>query len=389
MEHSARDTDLIPDIASIYKRDVAFGGLVISSEVITTNEFLAIIRSKEIAHLVDLAKEKGNLTLDDLAKTLDELEIEPTVADELYQYIEDLGIEVMTPPEANDPSKAQSEPAEQGEMSLDSFQIFLKDATRADLLTAAEEVQLAKRIERGDHRAKHEMIEANLRLAISIAKRYPNQGLPFLDLIQEGVIGLNRASEKFDWRRGYKFSTYATWWIRQGVVRALADKSRTIRMPVHVVERIHKISRAEGVLWQKLGRQPTPEEIAEEANLSSKRVKETQQVARATISLNQPVGDDDETELGDLFAAEGTDDEAFEFARQNEIKAVVETVLQCLPEREREVIMLRHGLYPEMEKPATLEEVGQRLGLTRERVRQIEDTVLRQLAGIKELQDAR
>jgi len=267
-------------------------------------------------------------------------------------------------------------------MSTDSLQVFLKDIGRVELLTAAQEVELAKRIERGDERAKRQMVEANLRLVVSIAKRSRNQGLPFLDLIQEGTIGLVRAAEKFDHRQGFKFSTYATWWIRQAVARALADKARTIRMPVHIVERLQKMNRAERHLWTQLGREPTLEEIADEANLPVAQAHEVRAAARASTSLDAPVGETDDAVLGDFVAGDGPlPDEQVEHSLRSEILA---TALKALPERHRHVVVLRYGLGDS--DPKTLEDIGRQLGLTRERVRQIEVEALKRLATLHEME---
>jgi RNA polymerase primary sigma factor len=243
-------------------------------------------------------------------------------------------------------------------------------------------VALAKRIERGDAEAKAQMIQSNLRLVVSIAKNYRNQGLPFLDLIQEGTLGLIRAVEKFDWRRGFKFSTYATWWIRQAVARALADKGRTIRMPVHIVERMQKINRAERSLWTQLGREPTLDEIADEASLTPQQVVEVRAAARASTSLDAPVGDQDDAVFGDFVAGdEPLPEETVEVRMRRQ---ALRSALASLPEREREVVTLRYGI--DGREPRTLEEIGRCLGLTRERVRQIELESLRRLALVREMQ---
>jgi RNA polymerase primary sigma factor len=272
-------------------------------------------------------------------------------------------------------------PPRSSDQTTDALQLFLRDIAKVDLLTAAQEVELAKRIERGDHRAKQRLVEANLRLVVSIAKRYRNQGLPFLDLIQEGTLGLVRASEKFDYRKGFKFSTYATWWIRQAVARGLADSARTIRMPVNIVEHLGKMQRAERTLCTRLGREPTLAEIAEEANLPLEQAKEVRAAARASMSLDQPVGEEDDAVLGDFVAGDGPPpEEEVETALRRD---AVRKVLNSLPYRERQVIIMRYGL--DDSKPETLEAIGRKLGLTRERVRQIELETLRRLARLHEM----
>jgi RNA polymerase primary sigma factor len=263
------------------------------------------------------------------------------------------------------------------------MQLFLRDVGKVELLTAAQEVELAKRIERGDHRAKQEMVEANLRLVVSIAKRYRNQGLPFLDLIQEGTIGLVRAAEKFDWRKGYKFSTYATWWIRQAVARALADKARTIRMPVHVVEKLNKIVRSERKLRAERGREPTNSEIALDLDMSVEEVESIRRTSQAPVSLEKPVGDDDESEFGHFIEDETAPlpDEAADTAFRSE---ALTKCLASLSFRERRVLELRYGLNGE--RPRTLDEVGRVFNVTRERIRQIENQGLKKLRALAESQ---
>jgi len=272
------------------------------------------------------------------------------------------------------------------EITTDSLQLFLKDIGKVSLLTAAQEVELAKRIERGDHRAKQAMVEANLRLVVSIAKRYRNQGLPFLDLIQEGTIGLVRAAEKFDYRKGFKFSTYATWWIRQAVARALADKGRTIRMPVHVVEKLNKILRAERKLRAEWGREPTSAEIAVELELTLEEVEQIRRTSQTPISLEKPVGDDDESEFGHFIEdeSEPLPDEMAGLTLRNE---ALSRVLGMLAERERKVLELRFGLNGEA--PRTLDEVGRAFNVTRERIRQIENQSLKKLRSLAEAQKLR
>jgi RNA polymerase primary sigma factor len=282
-----------------------------------------------------------------------------------------------------------AEPAEESaalEFSADSLQLFLKDVGRVALLTAAQEVELAKRIERGDHRAKQEMVEANLRLVVSIAKRYRNQGLPFLDLIQEGTIGLVRAAEKFDWRKGYKFSTYATWWIRQAVARALADKARTIRMPVHVVEKLNKIMRTERKLRAERGREPSDEEIALDLDMSVEEVESIRRTSQTPVSLEKPVGDEEESEFGQFIEDMSTPlpDEAADTAFRAEALA---KCLGSLSYRERRVLELRYGLNGE--QPRTLDEVGRAFEVTRERIRQIENQGLKKLRALADSQKLR
>ena len=272
------------------------------------------------------------------------------------------------------------------EATTDSLQVFLKDIGKVDLLTAAQEVELAKRIERGDACAKQQMVEANLRLVVSIAKRYRNQGLPFLDLIQEGTIGLVRAAEKFDYRKGFKFSTYATWWIRQAVARALADKGRTIRMPVHVVEKLNKILRTERELRAELGHEPSSEEIAVVLGLAVEEVEQVRRSAQAPVSLEKPVGDDEESEFGHFLEddSEPPPDEAAAVILRNE---TLVRLLGMLAERERRVLELRYGLNGEA--PSTLDEVGRAFNVTRERIRQIESQSLKKLRSLAEAQKLR
>jgi RNA polymerase primary sigma factor len=299
----------------------------------------------------------------------------------LYAELDRRGIEVVDEPPAA--GERLSRPLDSHETAMDALQLFLSEVGRYPLLTAVEEVELAKHVERGEPEAKQRMIQSNLRLVVSIAKRYRNQGLPFLDLIQEGTIGLIRAVEKFDWRRGYKFSTYATWWIRQAVARGLADKARTIRIPVHIGERGQKLSRAERALSTRLGREPTLAEIAAEANLPFDQAEQVRGAARAAVSLDQPVGEQGDAVFSDFVAGDGPPlEDEFEAALRRD---AVREVLGDLPFRQRQVIALRYGL--DDGEPKTLEEVGRRVDLTRERVRQIEVETLKRLASLRQMRD--
>jgi RNA polymerase primary sigma factor len=347
-----------------------------------------LLEHDDVQHVLEQADQSGTLRSTDLAELVDvhslaELEVE-ILRGELEQRGIDI-VEVASQEETPEPEPPPPTPIAE-ETTTDALQLFLREAGRHALLTAAQEVELAKRVERGDMEAKQRMIQSNLRLVVSIAKHYRNQGLPFLDLIQEGTLGLIRGVEKFDWRRGYKFSTYATWWIRQAVARALADKARTIRMPVHIVERMQKMNRAERLLWTALGREPTLAEIAEEANLPLEQAKEVRAAARASMSLDQPVGEEDDAVLGDFVAGDTPPPE--EEVETSLRRDTIRKVLSSLPSRERQVIVLRYGL-DGAERPETLEAIGRKLGLTRERVRQIELETLRRLAALHEMTAAK
>jgi RNA polymerase primary sigma factor len=340
-----------------------------------------LLDTDEVKGLLEAAKQTGSLSSAEIALALDELELDAAQIDDFYQALDELHVEVV---EASvEPDEEQPAEAEVREISTDSLQLFLKDVGKVDLLTAAQEVELAKRIERGDHRAKQEMVEANLRLVVSIAKKYRNQGLPFLDLIQEGTIGLVRAAEKFDHRKGFKFSTYATWWIRQAVARALADKARTIRMPVHIVEKLNKIVRTERKLRAEFGREPYAWEIANELELEPEEVESIRRSSQPPVSLEKPVGDEEESEFGHFLTDEN---EALpdEVAEEELRKAALRRVLGSLSPRERRVLELRYGL--DGEHPRTLDEVGRTFNVTRERIRQIENQSLKKLRALAEAQ---
>src|SRR6195256_2550973 len=350
---------------------------------------------EEIKGLVNRGQQLGVLTYSEIAGAVSELDLDEADVEELHGFLERAEIELVEEidpalaagqedraPDKRGRRKAKTQIDLRPDMTTDSLQLFLKDIGKVRLLTAQEEVDLARRIERGDLDAKQKMVESNLRLVVSIAKNYRNQGLPFLDLIQEGTLGLIRAVEKFDWRRGYKFSTYATWWIRQAVARALADKARTIRMPVHIVERMQKMNRAERTLWMELGREPTLEEIADEASLPVEQAREGKAAARASASLDQPVGEQEDAVFGDFVAGdEPLPEERVEVSLRSQ---ALTAALLSLQERERQVLVLRYGLADG--EPRTLEEIGRRLGLTRERVRQIELDSLKRLASLREME---
>ena len=343
----------------------------------------AFLQIDEVQVLLERAEAAGVVDSTELTELMDTLELEPSDVEAFYRELEERNIEVVET--AKEPAGEPTTPprnVEGLESTTDALQLFLREIGRHPLLTAAEEVELSKRIERGDMEAKRKMIESNLRLVVSIAKNYRNQGLPFLDLIQEGMFGLIRAVEKFEWQRGLKFSTYATWWIRQAVARAIADKARTIRVPVHVVERMQKMHRAERYLWTQLAREPTLEEIAEEAGLPFQQALEVRAAARASTSLDQPIGEQEDAVFGDLVA--GEDPLPEEETERRLQKEALDRALSSLPERDRRVLELRYGLRGE--EPHTLEHIGKRLGITRERVRQIEVESLHRLASLRDIE---
>jgi RNA polymerase primary sigma factor len=364
---------------------------------LTQNQLIELFESDQVKTLVERSEERGFIDPTEFEAFVLEHDLNDEEQERLTRELETIGLEVGPPKAGASPTDATAKDEKQAEKEVekepepapvaaatgaaDSLQLFLADVGRHKLLNAAEEVQLAKQIERGDLIAKRRMIESNLRLVVSIAKGYRGLGVPFLDLIQEGTLGLNRAVEKFDWRRGFKFSTYATWWIRQSVQRAVANHARTNRVPVHVVERQQKLSRAARRLEIELGREATKEELAEATGLPLQHVEEALGAAHASVSLNQTVGADDEGELGDLFADREAAD-PFDEAEESLRKQGVRRALDALPERERRILELRFGFEGE---PWTLEAIGHELDLTRERVRQLEGQALSRLAALRDL----
>jgi RNA polymerase primary sigma factor len=365
----------------------------------------SITEIDELRPLIAEGQERGFLTFEQIATALEEVEISKEQVTELHAYLEGEGIDVVgadgklatseggrfEPAGGRQEAKTPDAPRKPEidltvEPSLDSLRLYLRSIGRVQLLTAEREVALAQRIERGDLVAKQEMVEANLRLVVSIAKGYLGRGLSFLDLIQEGSLGLIRAVEKFDYRRGYKFSTYATWWIRQAVTRAIADKGRTIRIPVHMVEKLNKVVHVERQLVQELGREPSPEEIAKQLECTSREVREILRMAQQPVSLEKPIGEEEESELGD-FVEDESAESPFETASTNLRKENVRKALDALPQREREVIEMRFGLTGA--RPYTLEEVGRAFNVTRERIRQIENHTLKKLESLPEAQRLR
>jgi RNA polymerase primary sigma factor len=359
----------------------------------------SILEMEELRSLITEGQERGFLTFEQIAGCLEELEVTKEQIQELHAHLDEQGIDVVgvdgapVPRETvrSEDALGAARPSKQEidltvEPSLDSLRLYLRSIGKVPLLTADQEVMLARRIERGDMAAKQHMIEANLRLVVSIAKGYLGRGLSFLDLIQEGSMGLIRAVEKFDYRRGYKFSTYATWWIRQAVTRAIADKGRTIRIPVHMVEKLNKVVHVERQLVQSLGREPTPQEIAAEADCTAREVRDILRLAQQPVSLEKPVGDEEESELGD-FVEDESAESPFELASEALRRDNVRRALRALPQREREVIEMRFGLTGE--RPRTLEEVGRAFNVTRERIRQIENHTLKKLEALPEAQRLR
>jgi RNA polymerase primary sigma factor len=404
-------------------------------EVLVATDTTAVVEMDELQGVIAEGQERGFLTYETISAALEEAELSHDQTQDLFSYLEEHGIDVLAqgepepdtargvshdagaeappdgalvalplpvdapPPGAGETAAAQTPSLKMRfedlkrtdveldvESSLDSLRLYLSSIGRVPLLSAEEEVCLAKRIERGDVAAKQHMVEANLRLVVSISKGYVGRGLTLLDLIQEGSLGLIRAVEKFDHRKGYKFSTYATWWIRQSVTRAIADKGRTIRIPVHMVERLNKAIHAERLLIQRLGRDPTNAEIAAEVQCSVKEIREVLRMAQQPVSLEKPIGEEEDSALADYVEDVGAES-PFEVASETLRREKVVRVLAALPRREREVIEMRYGIVGG--RQCTLEEVGRAFNITRERVRQIENRTLKKLQSLPDAQQLR
>ncbi len=354
--------------------------------------------SENSTKLLNKGKHQGYLTLDDILQVFPDAENRLLELDELYYQLGENNVDVFEDLEPEDlqetkvtgdiEKEIEALTKIEGVVSTDPVRMYLREIGKIPLLKSPEEIDIAQKIEKGDRRAKKKLIESNLRLVVSIAKKYVMRGLSLLDLIQEGNQGLIRAVEKYDWRKGYKFSTYATWWIRQAITRAIADQARTIRIPVHMVETINKLVRTQRKLMQELGREPTPDEIAKQMeDMTGTRVLEIQKISQATTSLETPVGDEDDSILGD-FIADTSQPSPIEATSRELLKENIEEVLSSLSDREARVLKMRFGLMNE--KPMTLEEVGREFAVTRERIRQIEAKALRKLrhpSRRKKLQD--
>jgi RNA polymerase primary sigma factor len=351
--------------------------------------------SKIKQKLITQAKKFHYLTNDDILDQIPEPEKYIQSIDELFNYLFDKGIDVFDKVESKEILEIEKEKITSADLltlltqknNIDSVRMYLKEIGKVDLLTFEEEVSLAQQIEKGSAKARESLINANLRLVVSIAKKYIGRGLTFLDLVQEGNQGLMRAVEKFDWHRGFKFSTYATWWIRQAITRAIADQAKTIRIPVHMVETINKVYKATRALTQRLGCEPTIEQIAAEVEITVEKVEEIYRISQDTTSLSTPVGDDEDSFLGD-FIEDTTQLSPYEETSRELLRESIEEVLGSLDEREMKVLSLRFGLMGET--PKTLEEVGKIFNVTRERIRQIEAKALRKLrhpSRRKKLQD--
>ena len=352
-------------------------------------------RFEFVNELMEIAKNKGSITYQEISRLLENVELDKNQMDDLYDALMSMGIEIVSETDPEDfeiiameqeedsEVESETEDSEDLEASIpkgvavdDPVRMYLKEIGKVALLTAEEEIELAKRMEAGDEEAKRRLCEANLRLVVSIAKRYVGRGMLFLDLIQEGNLGLIKAVDKFDWRKGYKFSTYATWWIRQAITRSIADQARTIRIPVHMVETINKLIRVSRQLLQEYGREPTPEEIAEEMDISVEKVREILKIAQEPVSLETPIGEEEDSHLGDFIPDDDVPAPA-DAAAFSMLKEQLVEVLDTLTEREQKVLRLRFGL--DDGRARTLEEVGKRFDVTRERIRQIEAKALRKL----------
>lgn len=337
---------------------------------------------KQVKELVKRGKEEGELTYEEIMNALEDIDLDSDEIEEIYDIFAEMDIDIIEEGVDNDDNDDEDDDSEldlsipQGVGIDDPVRMYLKEIGKVDLLTAEEEVDLAQRMEQGDMEAKRQLVEANLRLVVSIAKKYVGRGMLFLDLIQEGNMGLMKAVEKFDYTKGYKFSTYATWWIRQAITRSIADQARTIRIPVHMVETINKLIRVSRQLLQEKGREPTPEEIGEEMDMSADKVREIKKIAQEPVSLETPIGEEEDSHLGDFIEDEDAPAPA-SAASYMLLRDQLDNVLDTLTDREKRVLELRFGI--EDGRPRTLEEVGKEFGVTRERIRQIEAKALRKL----------
>jgi len=333
----------------------------------------------EVKELVNKGKKEGELTYEEIMDALENIDLDSEDIEKIYDIFSDMKIDIVeerTEEEEDDDDSGLDLSVPQGVGIDDPVRMYLKEIGKVDLLTAEEEVEIAQRMEQGDEAAKRELVEANLRLVVSIAKKYVGRGMLFLDLIQEGNMGLMKAVDKFDYTKGYKFSTYATWWIRQAITRSIADQARTIRVPVHMVETINKLIRVSRQLLQEKGREPKPEEIGEEMGISAEKVREIMKIAQEPVSLETPIGEEEDSHLGDFIEDEDSPAPA-SAASYILLKEQLDGVLDTLTDREKRVLELRFGI--EDGRPRTLEEVGKEFGVTRERIRQIEAKALRKL----------
>jgi RNA polymerase primary sigma factor len=335
----------------------------------------------QIAAVLDAGEAEGCIELSELNELVDELELDSELVELLFEQIEERGIEISDDCGRDVPEQVSYANNDLAATTTDALQLFLNEVKRFPLLTAEDEVELARRVEAGDHEAKERMVNSNLRLVVSIARRYYGHQLALLDLIQEGILGLIRATEKFDWRRGYKFSTYATWWIRESIERGIANRARTIRMPVHMVERERKMTRAERELTTRLGREPTDDEVAGAARLSLQHVAEVRGAPRTVVSLDAPLRDDDETSVGDRLASDEEPAEEVELSLQKES---LRKALATLPDSEREIVELRYGIAGD--EPRTIEQIVGELGISRDTVRKTEKRALTRLSRMRELE---